>query len=134
MVDSTWKKKILPAAILWIILAVLLASYTQWALIVGAVIAGVIAGWKAGSLPKGAFNGAIAGFIGGIIGGAAFGFGILPQLPTGGSEIASQILGPFVPSNIVSILSIGGPVTFAIAATGLIFGAIGGALGAAGKK
>ncbi len=129
-----WKKKILPAAILWLILAVLLASYTQWALIVGAIVAGALAGWKAGGITKGAFNGAMSGVIGGIIGGAAFGFGILPQLPQGGSEIAAGILTPFVPVTVVTALSsVGGPITFAITATGLIFGAVGGALGAAGK-
>jgi len=128
-----WKRKILPAAILWLVLAVLLASYTQWALIVGAVVAGMIAGWKAGGVAKGAFNGAMAGIIGGLIGGAITGFVTVPSF---GSDIAVGILTPFIGADTVSRLTgvlIGGAVTFALAATGLLFGAVGGALGSAGK-
>ena len=129
-------RKILTGALAYLILAVILATYVSfaalYALPIGAFLAGALTGWKGGSGPKGAFNGALAGIIGGFIGGAISGYITIPLAGSQyGALVLTTLLGPSVASQVPAAL--GGAVTFATAATGLVFGAIGGYLGASAK-
>jgi len=123
----SYLKKLVIGALVYIIVGVLvgylLPDFAIYAAAIGALIAGIYMG--RGSTPlKGSIHGLIVGVVGGIIGGIIAGF--VPDLgvPMGGwlNQLVVGTVGPLTANPWYALPS--------MAVVGLVFGLIGGFVGA----
>jgi hypothetical protein len=123
----SYVKKLLIGSLIYIVVAIAIAwvlpDFAIYAAAIGAIIAGIYMGRMATPF-KGAMHGLAAGLVGGIIGGLISGF--VPELgvPMGGwlNNMLAGMLGQLTANPWFALPS--------MALVGLVFGLIGGFIGA----
>ena len=126
---GTWKK-IFIGAIIYIILGIVISfalpDFSVYAALISALIAGIYVG-RGETTMKGLIHGLLAGLIGGVIGGFIVPF-IGLGVPMGGwiNDLVYGMVGPLTANPWFALPS--------MAIVGLIFGLIGGIIGAKLKR